>query len=84
MAEVKTLQFPNNGAGQRQKVQALERYLQEGWTVVSETVTPGHFKGGQACFLTSGGLLCCGPLGAPAGLAAGRTEGVITVTLSRG
>jgi hypothetical protein len=83
MARVMTLQFPNTEEGQRQKVQELQRFLDEGWTVISETVTPGHFKGGEACCLTTSGLVCCGPFGAPAGLAAGRTEGIITVTLSR-
>lgn len=83
MAEVKTLQFPNTEEGQRQKVQALQRHIDGGWTIVSETVTPGHFKGGKACCLTTSGLVCCGPVGASAGLAAGSTEGIITVTLSR-
>ena len=83
MTEIITLQYPNNASGQQQKVQALRQYLAKGWTVVSETVTPGHFKGGNACCLTVSGFACCGLFGAPLGLIAGRTDGIITVTLQR-
>ncbi len=75
MAEVKTLQFPNNPLGQAQKNQALAEHLQQRWKVVSETITPGHMKGGEACCLAT---ICL-----PLGFAAGRTEGTISVTLQR-
>ena len=83
MEEIRTFEFPNDVNGQRQKVALLETYLATGWTLVSETVTPGHFKGDNACCLTAGGFALCGPCGAPAGLAAGRTSGTINVTLRR-
>jgi hypothetical protein len=76
MAEVKTLQFPNTAAGQAKKNEALVHHLQQGWRVVSETVTQGHMKGDEACCLA---MICL-----PLGFAAGRTEGVISVTLQRG
>ncbi len=76
MAEVRTLQFPNTPNGQAQKNEALKEHLQQGWKVVSETVTPGHIKGGDACCLA---MICL-----PLGFAAGRTDGVISVTLQRG
>lgn len=76
MAEVKTLQFLNTPAGQAQKNKVLVEHLQQGWKVVSETVTQGHMKGDQACCLA---LICL-----PLGFAAGRTDGEISVTLQRG
>ncbi len=76
MAEVKTLQFPNTPKGQAQKNEALTEHFQQGWEVVSETITPGHMKGEQACCLA---MICL-----PLGFAADRTEGVISVTLRRG
>jgi hypothetical protein len=75
MPEVKTLQFLNTPEGQAWKNQALVQHLQAGWRIVSETVTPGHMKGNQACCLA---MICL-----PLGFAAGRTEGVISVTLQR-
>ena len=83
MAEFKTLQFPNNAAGQQRKVEVLREQSVHGWQVVSETLEQSHIKGGQACCLTGSGVCCVGPLGAPAGLLAGRTTGTITVTLRR-
>ena len=75
MPEVKTLQFLNTPEGQARKNEALGEHLQAGWTIVSETVTPGHMKGKQACCLA---FICL-----PFGFAAGRTDGVISVTLQR-
>jgi hypothetical protein len=75
MPEVKTLQFLNTPEGQARKNEALVEHLQAGWSIVSETVTPGHIKGSQACCLAT---ICL-----PLGFAAGRTEGVISVTLQR-
>ena len=83
MAEFKTLQFPNTTKGQAAKVKALAEHSGQGWRIASETIEPGKFKGGNACCLTTGGFVCCGPLGAPVGLAAGHTHGVINVTLVR-
>lgn len=84
MAEdFKTLQFSNTAKGQQLKVTALRQHAAEGWHVVSETVTSGQIKAGQACCLTSGGFCCAGPFLAPLGFFAGRTTGTITVTLSR-
>ena len=75
MGEVKTLQFLNTPDGQARKNEALVEHLQAGWRIVSETVTPGHMKGNQACCLA---MICL-----PLGFAAGRTDGVISVTLQR-
>jgi hypothetical protein len=83
MAEFKTLQFANNARGQAEKIRALTEHSRQGWRVAAETITPGKFKGSNACCLTMGGLACCGPFGAPAGLAAGHDEGTINVTLTR-
>jgi hypothetical protein len=83
MAEFKTLQFPNNARGQAEKIRALTEHSRLGWRVAAETITPGKFKGGNACCLTMSGLACCGPFGAPAGLAAGHADGTINVTLTR-
>ncbi len=76
MPEVKTVQFPNSAAGQAKKNKVLVEHLQDDWRVISETVTPGHIKGGEACCLAT---LCL-----PLGFAAGRTKGLISVTLQRG
>jgi len=46
-----------------------------GWTVASETVEPGHMRGGQACCLAS---ICL-----PLGFAAGRTPNITIVSLER-
>ncbi len=75
MAEVKTLQFPNTPRGQTQKNQALAEHLQQGWKIASETITPGHMKGEEACCLA---IICL-----PLGFAASRTAGTINVTLQR-
>jgi hypothetical protein len=83
MPEFKTLHFRNTDSGQQQKIEALQEHAAAGWRVVSETITQGKFKGGDACCLTTAGFACCGPFGAPLGLAAGHTEGTINVTLQR-
>ena len=76
MAEFKTLTFPNTPQGQKEKVEALARYTNEGWHVVAETVTPGKFRGGDACCL----FLICAPLA----FLAGHHDDIITVTMQRG
>jgi hypothetical protein len=76
MEEFKTLTFPNTPQGQKEKVQALSKHASEGWRVVSETVTPGKFRGSNACCL----FLICAPLA----FLAGHHDDTITVTLQRG
>jgi hypothetical protein len=63
MAKFKTLTFPNNDKGQRQKIKALQKATDQGWEVVSETITQGKFKGGNACCLAFLFLPCafCAP-----------------------
>ncbi|MDR0653085.1 MAG: hypothetical protein LBG12_07240 [Synergistaceae bacterium] len=75
MAEFKTLTFPNTPKGQEQKIQELQKASEEGWEVVSETITQGTFKGKKACCLAFFFLPC--------GFCAGSTEGTINVTLKR-
>lgn len=75
MAEFKTLQFPNTAAGQRNKNKALEIEAANGWRVVSETIIPGKFRGGNACCLF---LIC-----APCAFLAGHEDDIISVTLER-
>lgn len=75
MKEYITLQFPNDATGQRRKLEALQSYGAQGWRVVSETITPGKFKGGNACCLA---LICL-----PLAFCAGSTDGEINVTLER-
>lgn len=74
--EYLNLQFPNNAAGQSQKLNALNTYSREGWRVASETITPGQFKGKDACCLA---LICL-----PFAFCAGSTDGTINLTLERG
>lgn len=74
-AEFKTLNFPNNEKGQREKNQALQDYTSQGWEVVSENITQGKFRGGRACCLYT---IC-----APLAFCAGSTTGEIIVTLKR-
>ena len=73
--EYQNLQFPNNAKGQAEKLQALQTYASEGWRVTSETITPGKFKGENACCLA---ILCL-----PLAFCAGSTDGYINVTLER-
>ncbi len=75
MLEFKTLEFPNTPRGQEEKVRTLQFESAHGWRVVSETIAPGHFKGGDACCLF---IIC-----APCAFLAGHTDGTITVTLQR-
>lgn len=74
-SDFKTLQFPNTARGQEEKVRALRKESAAGWEVVSESVTAGKFKSGDACCLF---LIC-----APCAFFAGHTKGEITVTLRR-
>ena len=71
----KTLTFPNTPKGQQQKVQALEKAAEEGWVVVSETLTQGETKGCQAC--------CLAVIFWPLVFCAGSTDGEISITLKR-
>jgi hypothetical protein len=83
MPEYQTLQFPNTAKGQQEKIRRLHELGVQGWRVAAESITQAQFKTGKAACLTGSGLACCGPLGAPLGLAAGHTDSVITVTLVR-
>ncbi len=69
-----TFEFPNSTAGQATKNTVLANASALGWTVVSETITPGQLRGGQAC--------CLACIWLPLAFLAGRTEGTITVTLA--
>ncbi|MHC5615249.1 MAG: hypothetical protein ACYTXA_30825 [Nostoc sp.] len=71
-----TLKFPNNATGQRMKLEALQSYGAQGWRIASETITPGNFKGGNACCLS---VICL-----PLAFCAGSTDGEINLTLERG
>lgn len=75
MAEVETFEFSNSPRGQAEKNRVLAQYLSSGWSIVSETVTPGHMRGGQAC--------CRGIICLPWAFTAQRTAGTINVTLTR-
>lgn len=74
--EFKTLTFPNNSSGQRKKVKTITRHVEQGWEVVSESITPGKFNGKTACCLA---LFCA----LPCAFCAGSDDGEITVTLKR-
>jgi hypothetical protein len=68
-----TISFPNTPAGQQAKIKTLNEMTSQGWHVVSETITPGKFRGGTACCLFT---LC-----APLAFLAGHSDDMITVTL---
>jgi hypothetical protein len=75
MAQIKTLQFPNTPKGQAEKIRVLEQETSAGWRIVSETIVPGKFKGGDACCLF---LIC-----APCAFLAGHKDDIINVTLEK-
>jgi hypothetical protein len=74
--EFKILQFPNTTSGQKAKVAALQTWGKDGWVIASETISPGKFKGGNACVLA---VICL-----PFAFCAGTSDGVINVTLTKG
>ncbi len=74
--EYMNLQFPNNAKGQADKLDALRTYSASGWTVTSENISQGKFKGEKACCLA---LLCF-----PLAFCAGSSDGLINITLERG
>lgn len=76
MPEFKTLTFPNNEKGQAEKVVALQQEVSQGWEIVSETITPGKFKGKSAC--------CLAFIFLPCAFCAGSSDGTINITLKRG
>ncbi len=85
--DVKTLTFPNTPEGQAQKVEALKKYLNEGWSLESESIsnTTQTFDSTKAAVDTTAACCLCGPVCAPLGLA-GTTEtkeGQIVITLSK-
>jgi hypothetical protein len=73
VAQYKTLQFENNAGGQAAKIQAINEHARVGWRVVSESISPGKFKGEKAC--------CFYMIFAPCAFLAGSTDGTINVTL---
>lgn len=73
--EYKTLKFPNDIDGLRQKDESVTRLAASGWRVVEESVETGHMRGSEACCLAS---ICL-----PMGFLSGRTPGSIVVTLTR-
>jgi hypothetical protein len=75
MKEYKYLKFPNNQQGQEEKLKALQEASSDGWRVISETITPGKFKGGKAC--------CLFVIFAPCAFFAGHSDGEINITLER-
>ncbi len=74
MPQIKTIQFPNTAWGQKKKNETLVQYLNLGWKVVSETITPGRYKTENACCM----FAMCGPCGAFMG---GHTDGTINITI---
>lgn len=75
MFEYHTERFSNDAAGLSEKDSFCGRMADDGWTIASESIEPGHLKGSQACCLAT---LCI-----PLGFAAGRTTGTIVVTFKR-
>lgn len=75
MPQFKTLQFPNTPQGQTEKIKALEMETAQGWRVISETIVPGKFKGGKACFLFF--------IFAPCAFLAGHKNDIISITLQK-
>jgi hypothetical protein len=75
MPEFKTAQFLNTAQGQAQKAAFLKAEAAQGWYVLSETIIPGKFQGGQACCLF---MIC-----APFAFLAGHDPAIIQVTLQR-
>ena len=73
--EYQTGRFDNNSYGVEARMHWINQMAGQGWRIASETVEPGHVRGGQACCLAT---LCL-----PLGFAAGRTEGMIAVTLCK-
>lgn len=75
MSNIKVLTFPNTAKGQKKKTQQLSEEISLGWKIVSETISPGKFRGGDACCL----FLVCAPLA----FFAGTSDGTINVTLQK-
>jgi hypothetical protein len=71
----RTLKFPNDELGIREKNRTLTQLTTEGWHIDSESIMSGHLKGTQACCLAT---ICL-----PMGFLAGRTPGEIVVSLVR-
>jgi hypothetical protein len=74
--EFKTLTFPNTPDGQKRKIQTLEKEVNNGWEIISETITQGKFKGKKAC--------CLAFIAFPCAFCAGSSDGEINLTLKRG
>ena len=73
--EYHTVRFSNDGSGIAQKNTYTGQMAAQGWRIASESIEPGHFKGGDACCL----FVICMPLA----FLAGRTPGTVVITFSR-
>ncbi len=73
MAVFHTLRFVSDENGQRRKVESLNWLSSQGWTVVSENIEPGQFKGDDAC--------CFAAICLPLAFAAGSTPNIAVVTV---
>lgn len=69
-----TLRYEASPTGQQFKNSVLIFLTGQGWRILSESVQPGHKKGGEACCLA---FICL-----PLGFAAGRTPDVVLVNLA--
>ena len=57
--EYQTGRFDNNSYGVEARMHWINQMAGQGWRIASETVEPGHVRGGQACCLAT----LCLPLG---------------------
>ena len=73
--EYQTAVFEQDQSGLEERMRWINAMGVQGWRVASESIDPGHYKGGQACCLAT---VCL-----PMGFLAGRTSGSIRVTLCR-
>ena len=72
--EYQTLKFQNDASGLKEKDRTMARWSANGWWIVSESIEPGHMKGGQMCCFAS---ICL-----PVGALAGRSAGHVVVTIA--
>lgn len=74
-SEYITVRFPTDADGLHRRMLYSAQMGERGWRIVSESIEQGHLKGGQACCLAT---ICL-----PMGFMAGRTPGIVTLTLAR-
>jgi hypothetical protein len=73
--EYKTFSFANDAAGLARREECIQAMAAAGWRIESETIDPGHIKGGQACCLAT---ICL-----PLGFAAGRTPSTVSIIFAK-